>query len=313
MKRLPPLKSLQAFRYAAEALSFKQAADQLHVTQAAISQQIKTLEQFLGVTLFTRLTREVVLTDAGQQLLPYVQRAFESLEQGVERLGEDPRTGLLNLTVLPSFAGRWLVPRLGSFQQQNPELNLQLSPSLTVADFEGSELDLAIRFGQGNYPGLESRLLLKEYLLPVCHPSLIDHQRPAAEQLQALPLLSDVAPEMEHIRQEVFDQIGVDVDRAASRLLVSDATMLVEALLSAQGFGMLRFSLCYELLERGQLVCPMPMLLRCAYDYFLVAPERHFNRPKIQLFETWIRQQVEQVEQSFSRFCDQTGLNQPST
>ncbi|WP_243633803.1 LysR substrate-binding domain-containing protein [Motiliproteus coralliicola] len=311
MKRLPPLKSLQAFRFAAEELSFKQAADQLHVTQAAISQQIKTLEQFLGVTLFTRLTREVVLTDAGRQLLPYVSRGFETLEQGVERLGEDPRPELLNLTVLPSFAGRWLVPRLGSFQQQNPELSLQLSPSLTVADFEGTELDLAIRFGQGQYPGLESRLLLKEYLLPVCHPSLIDLDRPAAEQLQALPLLSDVAPEMEHIREEVLEQIGVDVDRASSRLLVSDATMLVEALLSAQGFGMLRYSLCYELLERGQLVCPLPMLLRCAYDYYLVAPQRHFNRPKVKRFESWVRHELQQVEQSFNRFCDQTGITHP--
>ncbi|MEH6470363.1 MAG: LysR substrate-binding domain-containing protein [Halopseudomonas sp.] len=310
MHKLPPLKALQAFRYAAEAQSFKTAAQQLHVTQAAISQQIKTLEQQLGLTLFKRLTREVVLTREGQQLLPYVSKAFATLEKGVAQLQQDSHPSRLTLSALPSFASRWLVPRLGTFQQQQPDLSIHLSPSLGLATFDGSDLDLALRFGRGDYPGLSSRLLLKEYMLPACHPSLINQDQPIAQQLAKLPLLMDDAPDTEAVWPEFQQALGVTLQQESSRLHLSDSTMLVEALLSGQGLAMLRFSLAYDLLQRGLLVCPIPIYLKSAYDYYLVAPDSYFKRPKIRRFEDWLRKEIKVIENSWEAFYD-AQLKQP--
>lgn len=310
MNRLPPLKALLAFRYAAQAQSFKVAAERLYVTQAAISQQIKTLEQSLGVSLFRRLTREVVLTPQGRQLLPFVSKGFAALEQGVAGLAQDPNPNRLTLSVLPSFAGRWLVPRLGSFQQAQPDLNIHLTPNLKLASFDDPDLDLAIRFGRGQYPDLTAKLLQREYLLPVCHPSLINRSQPVAPQLTRLPLLADDAPDMEDVWPQFEQQLGVSLRKDSTRLFMADASMLVEALLSGQGFAMLRFSLAYELLQRGQLVCPVPVALKSVFDYYLVAPESYFERSKVRRFESWLRQQVEVIETSWQQFRT-TELNEP--
>jgi LysR family glycine cleavage system transcriptional activator len=300
MTRLPPLKSLQAFRVAGEEQSFKLAAQRLHVTPTAISQQIKTLEHHLGLSLFKRLTREVELTSEGRQLLPYITKAFKIMEDGVEQLAQDPEPNKLIMTVLPSFAGRWLVPRLGRFQQQAPNISIQLSPSLGLASFEGKDLDLAIRFGQGQYPGLSSRLLLEDYLLPVCHPSLIQANKNPLPQLAKLPYLADAAPDMA-VALTSFQQ-ATGITFPPESLHVSDSTMLVEAVLSGQGFAMLRYSLVYELLERGLLICPVNCYLKSSFDFYLVAPELNFQRPKVRQFEHWLRSELKEVTTSWQQF-----------
>ncbi len=195
--RLPPLKSLYAFRYAATYLSFKEAAEQLNVTQAAISQQIKTLEQAVGVELFERHTRQVTLTSEGHYLFEYTVKAFDLLEVGVKGITEDQNPNTLVISTLPSFASRWLVSRLGHFQEQEKEINIQLNPSIILSSFTDRHLDLAIRFGRGQYEGLQSQLLFKDFLLPVCHPSLIDMNQPIKPQLLQLPVITDTGTDME--------------------------------------------------------------------------------------------------------------------
>ncbi len=305
MPRLPSLKALQAFRHAAEAQSFKLAAEQLYVSQAAISQQIKALEQQLGVTLFHRLTREIELTSEGQQLLPYVSKAFTSLEQGINQLSDDPHPQRLILSTLPSFASRWLVPRLGDFQAQEEQLSIHISPGIRLDSFDDNQLDLAIRFGKGVYPGLSSRLLMRDYMIPVCHPSLISKDRPARQQLRELPLLTDDAPDMKDLWPQLRTTLGLPDTLTSSRLQVTDSNILVEALLSGQGIAAARFSLVYEMLAREQLICPLPIYLPSSFDYYLVAPEHHFRRPKIQRFENWLRQQTEEISHSWERFRQQ--------
>jgi len=309
MTRLPPLKSLQAFRFAAEAQSFKIAAAQLNVTPTAISQQIKTLEQSLGLTLFRRLTREVELTQEGRQLLPHISKAFSAMEEGIAQLTHDPEPNRLTITALPSFAARWLVPRLGLFQEIAPDVNIHLLPSLGLTEFEGSDLDLAIRFGQGHYPGLSSHLLLEDYLLPVCHPSLIHTNKPVAQQLAALPYLEDNGVDMEMARPIFQQALGIEFQKESTKLSVSDATMLVEAILSGQGFALLRYGLVYDLLERGSVICPIPLYLKSHYDFYLVAPESNFKRPKVRQFESWIRKEIKIIETSWVDF-HRTQLNQ---
>jgi len=300
MSRLPPLKSLQAFRYAAEAKSFKRAAEQLYVTQAAISQQIKTLEQHLGLTLFNRLIREVELTREGQQLLPYVSQAFSALEEGISKVEDDPNPAQLNLCTLPSFASRWLMPRLGLFQEQYPEINLSLSPSLQLIDFTDSHTDIAIRYGKGEYPGLESRLLIEDKLLPVCHPSLLDLTLPISPQLEQLPLIVDDTHE--HKNNEPLFHDSLSLNFSNPKLQVTDATMLIEALMSGQGLGVVRFSLVYELLQRGQLIAPLRLHHHSAYNYYLVAPEHHFKKKKVQLFESWLQQEIKDIERAWTKY-----------
>ncbi len=307
MDRLPNLKALQAFRFAGEQQSFKAAAARLHVTQAAISQQIKTLEEQLGIKLFRRMTREVALTAEGQQLLAAVSRGFALLEQGVLQLTEDPNPTQLNISTLPSFASRWLVPRLGRFQQSAPELTVNLSPSLGLASFEGQNLDVAVRFGEGDYPGLKAVKLFEEYLIPVCHPSLIDDSRPLDSQLSQLPLLADNAPDMQSAWQDFATKSGISLRDENAKLHVSDSNMLVEAVLAGQGLSLLRFSLTHELLARGQLTCPLPVWLKSRYDLYLVAPPAHFKRSKISQFEQWLRAEFAITQTEWQRF--QRALN----
>lgn len=302
MTRLPNLKALQAFRHAGELQSFKAAAQRLHVTQAAISQQIKILEQQLGVALFRRLTREVALTPEGEQLLQAVSQGFALLEQGVAQLTDDPNPSLLTISTLPSFASRWLVPRLGRLQQAAPQLTVNLSPSLRLATFTGQTLDVAVRFGSGNYPGLRAVKIFEEYLIPVCHPHLLDTSQPIAPQLARLPLLLDDAPDMTTAWEDFQQQSGIVLEQSLARLQVTDSNMLVEAVLAGQGLSLLRYSLTHELLARGQLVCPLPLWLKSRYDYYLVAPEAHFKRAKVQQFEQWLRAEFATTQSAWQQF-----------
>jgi len=302
MKRLPPLKSLQGFRHAAEALSFKQAAEQLHVTPTAISQQIKALESVLGLSLFRRKTREVVLTPEGQQLLSYVSKAFRLLEEGVSRLEEDPNPERLVLSSIPSFSARFLIPRLGRFQAAEKSLSIHLQPSLALANFEGSDLDVSVRFGTGDYPGLTARHLMDDYIIPVCHPSLLSDDQPIEKRLRELPVLVDDSKDIDPLWRLFQDKTGIRNRHAESRFRVSDANLLLEAVLGAQGLSLLRYSLVYEHIENGILSCPLPVYLTSPYQFFLVAPALHFNRPKVKRFEAWLRQEMKAIEASWKAF-----------
>jgi LysR family glycine cleavage system transcriptional activator len=304
--RLPPLKSLHAFRYAAQSLSFKNAAEQLNVSQAAISQQIKTLEQSLGLELFERHTRQVILTTEGEYLFDYVVQGFDLLEQGVRGIIEDPNPNKLVISTLPSFASRWLVARLGDFQAQEKEINIQLSPSLVVASFQDQELDLSIRFGQGKYDGLKTELLFEEMLIPICHPSLIDTNKAIKPQLAKLPIIADNGPDMNAIWPLFQQYIGCEDEQMPSRLQVSDSTVLIEALLSCQGISMIRYSLVYELMQKGQLISPLPLYMKSQYNFYLVAPAPHFKYDKVVRFRHWLKHEVKVIKKSWQTYYEQT-------
>ena len=177
-RRLPPLGSLRAFEAAARHESFAKAADELAVTPAAVSQQIRLLEADLGVSLFRRLPRGLVLTQAGRSALPELGKAFAHLARAVEGVRGGSLVGPLVVSVIPSFAGRWLVPRLGGFVAAYPEIEITVRAELRNVDFAREDVDLGIRYGKGIYPGLETRLLLTEEVFPVCAPALLAGERP---------------------------------------------------------------------------------------------------------------------------------------
>lgn len=306
MKQLSNLKAMLAFRHAGESLSFKEAANKLNVTQAAISQQIKALESHLGMSLFKRLTREVELTPEGAQFLPFATEAFRLLEKGVAGLSDDPNPNRLTVSIIPSFAGRWLVPRLGKFQEMEPGFGVNLSPTLVNASFEDEDIDVALRFGTGDYPGLKSIKLFEEYLVPVCHPDLIDHNKPILEQLRKLPLLVDTTSDIKPIWAKFEQATGIKLDSRDPRLNVPDSNMLVDAVLSGQGLALIRYSLSHELLERGQLLCPTSIYLKHKYDYYLVAPQSHFERPKVKIFGRWVRKELSIMQNKWEIFKSET-------
>ena len=173
MIRLPPLKSLQAFESAGRHLSFTQAAQELNVTPGAISQQIRQLEDFLQQRLFKRLNRAIVLTDTGQLLLPMVSGGFEQLREAISAV-QHSDDGPLTITSAPSFVSKWLIPRLASFKRQHPDIDVRIDTSDRLVDFSREDIDVGIRFGDGEYPELDTVFLFSFDLVPVCSPSLLD-------------------------------------------------------------------------------------------------------------------------------------------
>ena len=288
MNKLPPLNSLRYFLVAAHTLSFKQAAEQLFVTQAAISQHIKTLETHLGAQLFIRGTRRVSLTEDGKGLIPYIQAGFENFTKGVALLTEDKNPNVLNVTVVESLSTRWLVPRLQFFQDLHPEIRVRLEPCNSVREFAGTDIDLAIRFGEGKYPGLESRFLLTDKYVLVCHPSLIQSDI-TPQNLYKLPLLEETGPVTGEAWQAFLAKHKLEDHKFKRTLEVDDSTVtIVDAALAGQGVAMLRYNLIYQQIQRRQLVSLFDFSHASAYSYYLVAPSHHFSKPKVQLFEKWL-------------------------
>ncbi len=292
MQKLPPLRALQAFRYAARELSFKAAAEALNISQAAVSTHIRGLEDFLGLKLFVRLTREVKLTHEGRALSGYVETGFQELERGIALFAPNSDPGRLTVATVPSFASRWLVPRIDSFLKAHPELQLSLQPSVQLVDFQGDGIDLAIRFGNGDYAGLESRPLLEEKLLPVCHSMLVDNEPVTPEILAGLPWLIDQSIDMESSWIAFQEELGIEIPDSSITLRVTEGTTLVEAVLAGRGIALMRYSLVADLLKTGLLQCPIDISVPAEYQYYLVAPEAKFRTDKVRAFVSWITGEV---------------------
>lgn len=296
MEKLPPLRALHAFRYAAKKLSFKEAAETLYISQAAVSSHIRGLENFFGLKLFTRQARQVQLTREGRELYRYVEAGFQELEKGVELFSPNSDPSHLTVATVPSFASRWLVPRIDSFQTLHADITLSLQPSHHLVDFQGDGVDLAIRFGKGNYSDLESRPLFEEKLLPVCHAGLLDAGSVSPNTLTTLPWLIDESIDMGAAWLTFQNELGVKIPDESIRLRVTEATALVEAVLAGRGIALLPFSLVADLLKGGLLHRPLNISVAAEYQYYLVAPEAKFQTAKVRAFVSWITREVASMD-----------------
>ena len=290
-RRLPPLNALRAFEAAARHLSFTKGAAELYVTQAAVSHQVKALEEHLGVRLFKRLDRALALTREGEALFVVVRDAFDRLDQAAARLmGGGGERETLVVTSLPSFAARWLVPRLGRFGRAYPHIDVRLEPSIELADFERDQVDVAIRYGRGHYPGLSSEWLLDEELFPVCSPALLEGPKPlrAPEDLRHHTLL--------HAESEDWEMwlrpMGVEGVDAARGPVFQDSSMLLQAAVAGQGVALGRSVLAAEDLAAGRLVRPFSLSQPAGYAYYLVYPARAAETPKVKAFREWALQET---------------------
>ncbi len=283
-----PLSGLRHFYWAAKLLSFKQAAQSLHVSEAAISQQIRNLEATLKVKLFKRGHQKVSLTDKGRQLFPYVQTAFISFQEGIQAIAADPEPNRLTLSTLPSFATHWLIRRLSLFNQLHPGLSISIDTSLEIFDFETGRLDLAIRYGAGNYAGVKSELLMEDPVILVCHPRLVSDGKPTREDFLRLPTIIGTTGGVSQTMQAFKDFYQMPDDAQHETLLLTDGSLGVEAAQSGQGISLQRISLVVDLIESGELVYATDFAYRY-FSFYAVAPQSHFENPKVVKFLSWLR------------------------
>jgi len=312
--RLPPLNALRVFEAAAHHLSFTRAAAELFVTQAAVSHQIKSLEESLGVALFWRRNRSLFLTEAGQQYLPVVREALELIRRGTEDLCQQTLPGTLSITVLPSFAARWLVPRLGRFIEAHPDIDVKILPSNQLVDFYRDGVDVGVRFGRGQWPGLCTHRLMGDRMIAVCAPALLTRGKPLREpaDLRHFTLLQD-ADEMEHF-PDWLALAGVEGLDTRRGLFFNDASLLIQAALGGQGVGLVREVLVVEDLRAGRLVQPLPQSMPIPYEYFLVYPEGRAGQPRIRAFRDWLVTECQAfVDAASSALNGSSGLPLPGS
>jgi LysR family transcriptional regulator, glycine cleavage system transcriptional activator len=292
-RRLPPLNALRAFEAAARHLSFTKAADELHVTQAAISHQVRALEEYLGIQLFRRQNRAVLLTDAAQLSLPRLREAFDQLAEAVESMGASNPENLLTVSVTPSFAAKWLVPRLDGFRKARPDLEVRLDASTQLVDFGRDNVDVAIRYGAGRYAGLMSELLMDVEVSPVCSPQLLKGEHPLAtpSDLRWHRLLhtdwSSQRGEEPDWRMWLLAAGVRDIDWAKGPQF-NDWMLAMQAALEGQGVVLGRSALVANDLAAGRLVRPFNVSVPGKFAYYLVYPESAVKRAKVAAFRDWL-------------------------
>ncbi len=290
-RRLPPLNALRAFEAAARHLSFTRAAGELNVTQAAVSHQVKALEQRLGVELFKRRARGLLLTDGAQEYLPAVREAFDLIDRATRRL-DQRRAGrtsqpVLTITTMDSLAAKWLVPRLGGFQDLHPEVEVRLSTSDHVVDLADGDIDMGVRYGRGRYPGLVAHRLMTEELFPVCAPALLDGPVPVREpeDLRHHRVLHD---DMARDWRAWLDAAGLPDLEPSRSSTFTRSNLLIQAAIEGQGIALGRSVLVADDLAAGRLVKPFDLALPSPNAYFLVYAEERGTEPKIAAFRDWL-------------------------
>jgi LysR family transcriptional regulator, glycine cleavage system transcriptional activator len=285
-RRLPPLNALKAFEAAARSESATRAAEELCVTQGAVSQQLKALEAVLGVKLFTREHQRLVITEAGREYLAVVRDALDRIAMGTERLVQRQTSGVLTVSTSPDFAAKWLVHRLGRFAEAHPDIDLRVSATMHHVDFAREDVDLAVRHGDGNWVGLGVVRLCSERLFPVCSPKLVAGRNRIAEasDLLKFPLLRLDDWET---WSRWFEAAGVP-DAVAHGPVMNRASMLIDAAVDGQGIALARTALAAWDLINGRLVRPLDVSLRMSNSYWIVCPKATSALPKIALFRDWL-------------------------
>lgn len=297
-RRLPPLNALKAFEAAARHLSFTRAAAELNVTQAAISHQVKALEETLGLALFRRVNRSLFLTDEGQSLYPDLGEAFDTIATAVERLHTRDQAGVLTLTTLDSIAASWLVPKIGKFRALHPDIDVRISTTDEVVDFTSGGIDMGLRYGTGPYPGMDKVLLMNESLFPVLSPSLLEKFGPLdkPEDLSRFPLLHDDMRDDWSVWMEAAGISGIDVSRGS---WFTHSYLVQQAAVAGEGVALGRSVLVADNLAAGLLIRPFDINLKAQLAYHAVYPKSSAGRPKIIAFRDWL---LAEAKETLARF-----------
>jgi LysR family glycine cleavage system transcriptional activator len=286
-RRLPPLNSLKSFEAAGRLLSFTDAAKELNVTQAAVSHQIKVIEDFLGIALFDRYPRRLALTEQGKTLLPEVIEAFDRVSLAVAAISHEQFSNVLSVRLAPSFAAKWLSPRLKYFWLQYPEIDLRLYHTHSAVDFEREEIDIAVTYGKGDWPGVIVEKLLSLDFFPVCSPSFLSNDKPLTDlgNLRYYALLHDADYEC---WGDWLRLVGIDDIDANRGTVIDDTNVLIQAAIDGQGIALGSTTFVEDILESGRLVKPFDVTLVNEFAYYVVYPEAHLKNPAVRAFKEWL-------------------------
>lgn len=297
---LPPFLSLQVFEAAARSGSFARAAEELGITAGAVSQHIRILEDFAGQPLFRRLGRGVELTLAGQAALGHAGAALAEMLQAGRAMRQSLRGRRISVSTAPSFAAKWLIPRLFGFQEAHPDVEVRISADMSLIDFAGSDLDLAIRYGPGGYEGLHCERLMSESVVVVCSPKLIESLGAVktAADLTAAPLIHDEAPERDPSCPTWamwFAARGQRHNDAERGFRFNQSSLAIEAAIAGKGLALAKRQLAMGDLASGRLVAPIDESdAPVGFAYWLVWPRGRRFEPSQSEFLSWVRAEAEQ-------------------
>jgi LysR family glycine cleavage system transcriptional activator len=289
MARLPSLNGLRAFEAAARHLSFTNAAAELNVTQTAISHQIRRLEEELGIQLFARQNRSLILTPEARDYVPRIRAAFQDLRQATDQLLRKDNDHVLTISTLASFAAKWLLPRLASFQEAHPGIDVRITTSMELVDFRSGDVDAAIRYGRGQWPGLEATWLIADELFPVCSPALLIGERPLRHPKDlAQHVLLHTTSYSDDWRLWMT-AAGVPIHAGATHGLTFDLFfMTVQAAIDGLGVAVGRTTYVKDDIENGRLVVPFDIALPADAGFYLVSPDTRASTPKLIAFRNWL-------------------------
>ena len=285
--RLPPLNALKAFEAAARHESFTRAAEELCVTQGAVSHQVKSLEAELAIKLFNRERQRLIITEAGRDYLTVVRDALDRIAIGTERLQQRQSAGVLTVTTSPDFAAKWLVHRLGHFAEAHASIDLRVSATMHHVDFAREDFDMAVRHGDGNWPGLDAVQLSGEQLFAICSPKLLSgrHRLGKPADILKFPLL--------HLDSRLdwtkwLRAAGMSDENVRHGPVLNRASMVIDAAINGQGIALARTTLAAWDLINGRLVRPFPDSLPVSKTYWIVCPKATASLPKIATFREWL-------------------------
>lgn len=290
--RLPSLNALRAFAAAGRHLNLKAAARELHVTPSALSHQIRALEETLETRLFERSRHGLILTAAGQTILPDITAAFEQIADSLSRLRKTADSHTLTVSMLSTFAMRWFIPRLARFQQLHPEISIHISTCVEPVRFAGGDIDCAIRFGAGHWPDLTAIRLFAEQLTPVCSPTLATPERPldSPSDLAAHTLLqARLRPDDWRIWLSAVGMVGF---KAAHEQVYETRNFAIQAAMDGLGVAVIDPSLVAGEIRAGRLVQPFARTLTGENAYYLVYPERLQGDARIDALQSWLLEEA---------------------
>jgi LysR family glycine cleavage system transcriptional activator len=284
-----PLNALRVFEAVATRLNFGEAAEALHVTPAAVSQQIKVLEDYLQTPLFRRSGRKVELTPEGAQLLPGVRRGLDELETTLQRLKRTRQSGSINISVLSSFLQKWLTPRLADLRAQHPEIELHIQSSPELVDFARSDFHAAVRLGSGRYPGLHVEKLMDDSLVAVASARVLKKYGPldAQADLDARPLLHGG-----ELDWASWSAGGAELRKAQRGAYMDDSASILAAAMEGLGFAIIRWSLAAAELEAGRIALASERVIPYRFSYYFVCPKTYIELPKVAILRDWLRAQA---------------------
>jgi LysR family transcriptional regulator, glycine cleavage system transcriptional activator len=293
----PPLNALRAFEAAARRLSFTKAAEDLDVTPGAISQQVKILEDFVGQPLFRRLGRAVELTDAARAALPLLREAFERIDDSVRQMRLPLRRERVSVSAAPSFAAKWLVPRLSRFQARHPDTQIWVAADIALVDFAYADVDLAVRYGPGFYDGVLTEKLMSEEVLPVCSPDLLASGKAlrTPQDLVGHTLLhdsNDADPSCPDWTMWLAAH-GVQGADGNQGLRFNQSAMVIDAAASGRGVALAKRAIAHADLQSGRLIAPFADLSdKVGFSYWLVRPKGRTMTPALKAFLDWVKDEA---------------------